>query len=70
VSKVLVEEALDIERELYLAVVVDGSSRMPVMMASEAGGIDIEEIARNSPEKILRVFVDRLAVFLPFRLAS
>ena len=67
VSKVLVEEALDIERELYLAVVVDGSSRMPVMMASEAGGIDIEEIARNSPEKILRVFVDPPSRFPPFQ---
>lgn len=67
VSKVLVEEALDIERELYLAVVVDGSSRMPVMMASEAGGIDIEEIARSSPEKILRVFVDPPSSFPPFQ---
>lgn len=67
VSKVLVEEALDIERELYLAVVVDGSSRMPVMMASEAGGMDIEEIARNSPEKILRVFVGPPSSFPPFQ---
>lgn len=67
VSKVLVEEALDIERELYLAVVVDGSSRMPVMMASEAGGMDIEEIARNSPKKILRVFVDPPSSFPPFQ---
>jgi len=67
VSKVLVEEALDIERALYLAVVVDGSSCMPVMMASEAGGIDIEEIARSSPEKILRVFVDPPSSFTPFQ---
>ena len=67
VSKVLVEEALDIERELYLAVVVDGSSRMPVMMASEAGGIDIEEIARSSQGKILRVFVDPPSSFPPFQ---
>ncbi|MBM3172835.1 MAG: succinate--CoA ligase subunit beta, partial [Chloroflexi bacterium] len=43
VSKVLVEKAMEIKRELYLSIIVDGANRMPVMMASEAGGMDIEE---------------------------
>jgi succinyl-CoA synthetase beta subunit len=58
VSEVLVEKAVSIQRELYLSIIVDGASRMPVMMASEAGGMDIEEIARTSPEKILKAYID------------
>ncbi len=67
VSKVLVEKAVDIERELYLSIIVDNVSRMPVMMASEAGGMDIEEVARISPEKILKVYVDQAAGFQAFQ---
>jgi len=67
VSKVLVEKALNIERELYLSIVVDSVSRMPVMMASEAGGMDIEEVARVSPEKILRVHIDPAVGFQAFQ---
>ena len=67
VSKVLVEKAVDVERELYLSIIVDNVSRMPVMMASEAGGMDIEEVARTSPEKILKVYVDQAAGFQAFQ---
>ena len=67
VSKVLVEKAFDIERELYLSVIVDNVSQMPVMMASEAGGMDIEEVAQTSPEKIIKVYVDRAAGFQAFQ---
>jgi succinyl-CoA synthetase beta subunit len=58
VNMVLVEEAIDIKRELYLSLVIDGSAKLPVMMASAAGGMDIEEVARVSPDSILRVHVD------------
>jgi len=52
VSKVLVEEVVDIERELYLSIVIDRSARGPVIIASEAGGMEIEEVAADTPEKI------------------
>ena len=54
VNKVLVEEAVDVERELYLSIVVDRSARGPVIIASEAGGMEIEEVAAETPEKICR----------------
>jgi len=57
VNAVLVEEAIDIKRELYLSIVIDGVAGLPVIMASEAGGMDIEEVARTSPEKILKAYV-------------
>jgi succinyl-CoA synthetase beta subunit len=57
VNAVLVEEAIDIQRELYLGIVIDGVVGMPVIMASEAGGMDIEEVARKTPEKILKAYV-------------
>ena len=66
VEKVLVEEAMDVARELYLSIVIDTSKRMPVIMVSEAGGVDIEEVAAHSPEKILKVWVDPLVGFQPF----
>jgi succinyl-CoA synthetase beta subunit len=58
IHKVLVEKAVEVKRELYLSIVVDNISRMPVIMASEAGGMDIEEVARVSPEKIIKVYID------------
>lgn len=67
VSKVLVEEAVEVKRELYLSVIVDNSSRLPVMMASEAGGMEIEEVARVSPEKILKAYIDPATGFQPFQ---
>jgi succinyl-CoA synthetase beta subunit len=67
VSKVLVESAVGIQRELYLSIIVDGNSRMPVMMASEAGGMDIEDVARVSPEKIISAYIDPAAGFQAFQ---
>ena len=67
VSKVLVEKAVEVERELYLSIVIDNVSRMPVMMASEAGGMDIEEVARVNPEKIIKVYIDQAAGFRAFQ---
>jgi succinyl-CoA synthetase beta subunit len=57
VNAVLVEEAIDIKRELYLSIVIDGVAGLPVIMASEAGGMDIEEVARTAPEKILKAYI-------------
>jgi succinyl-CoA synthetase beta subunit len=54
VRRVLVEEGLDIQREIYLSVLVDRAVSGPVFMASAAGGMDIEEVAKQHPEKILR----------------
>ncbi|MFW5942747.1 MAG: ADP-forming succinate--CoA ligase subunit beta [Chloroflexota bacterium] len=59
VHKVLVDEqAPGIEQELYLAVLIDRERRLPMMMASAAGGIDIEEVAATTPEKIVQVHID------------
>ena len=57
VNAVLVAEAVDIEKELYLGIVIDGVAGLPVIMASESGGMDIEEVASKSPEKILKAYV-------------
>jgi len=54
VNQVLVAEAVDIARELYFAVLLDRATSAPVIIASTAGGMDIEEVAEHSPEKILR----------------
>jgi len=67
VSKVLVEKAVDVQRELYLSLVVATANRMSVMMASEAGGMDIEEVARTSPEKILLEYIDQATGFQAFQ---
>lgn len=58
VRKVLVDEAIDIDREIYLAILIDRGRRLPMMMASAAGGIDIEQVAEETPEKIFRVHID------------
>ena len=55
VSRVLVEEGLQMTRELYLSIVLDRAAGKPVMMASAAGGMDIEEVAAKTPEKIVKV---------------
>ncbi len=67
VSKILVEECTDIAKELYLGAVVDRSSRRVVFMASIEGGVDIETVAHNTPEKILKVAVDPLVGAQPFQ---
>ncbi len=66
VRMVLVEEALRPVRELYLSVVLDNSLAMPLLMASDAGGVDIEEVAAQSPERIHRLPVDPAVGFQPF----
>jgi len=58
VSKVLVAAAPNIQKELYLAVLLDRARARPVMMASTEGGMDIEEVAAKTPEKIVREYVD------------
>ncbi len=58
VKRLLIEEGLDIKRELYLSVLLDRSAAMPVFMASAAGGMEIEEVARERPEAILREHVN------------
>ena len=58
VGRVLVEEGLEIERELYLSILIDRASASPVIIASAAGGMDIEEVAAREPEKILREHIN------------
>ncbi len=58
VKQVLIEKGLEIEKELYLGIAVDRSQGCPVIMASEAGGMEIEEVAAKTPEKIIKAAVD------------
>jgi succinyl-CoA synthetase beta subunit len=67
VGKVLVEEALDIARELYLGIVLDRAVGLPVMMASRFGGMEIEEVAAEHPEAILKEHFDPLAGLQPYQ---
>jgi succinyl-CoA synthetase beta subunit len=60
VRKVLVDEAADIRSEIYLGVTNERSANAPVMIASAEGGVEIEEVARTDPEKIVRVYIDPL----------
>jgi succinyl-CoA synthetase beta subunit len=66
VKRVLVEEQTPIERELYMAALIDSSAGGPILMASSAGGMEIEEVAASHPESIHRVGVDPAAGFQPF----
>jgi len=70
VEKVLVEEALDIADELYLSVTLDRARAKPVVMASAAGGMDIEEVAAKDPDAIIRQSVDPALELLPFEARS
>jgi len=58
VKRILVEERTSVARELYAGIVLDRKAAMPVIMASRAGGMDIEEVAAKHPEKIIKVAVD------------
>ena len=60
VRRLLVEEGADIKKEYYVAALTDRATQKVAMMASSEGGMDIEEVAHNSPEKILKVFIDPL----------
>ena len=67
VDRVLVEEIADLQAELYLAVLVDGGAKCVSLIASPAGGVEIEEVAANAPEKILRAAVDPVIGLQPFQ---
>ncbi len=67
VNAVLVEEAVKAERELYLGILIDTSAKLPLMIASEIGGMDIEEIASKNPGKIFREHIDLVTGVLSFQ---
>ncbi|MBI9086142.1 MAG: ADP-forming succinate--CoA ligase subunit beta [Desulfobacterales bacterium] len=67
VRKVLVEQGLNIAKELYLSILPDRATATNVIMASEAGGMDIETVADETPEKIIKVFVDPLLGLQPYQ---
>lgn len=67
VNRLLVEPCISFERELYLSVLVDRSRRRLVFLASAEGGMDIEEVARQTPERIFRVEIDPLTGAQPFQ---
>ena len=67
VHQVLIEEGVTIDRELYLAVVIDRSKARPVVIFSQAGGMDIEEVASKTPELVLKEFVDPKVGWMPFQ---
>src|SRR5436853_981986 len=58
VRRLLIEEGADIKKELYVGMVVDRGTQKVVLMASSEGGMDIEEVAARTPEKIRRVYID------------
>ncbi|MGH9688338.1 MAG: ADP-forming succinate--CoA ligase subunit beta [Candidatus Acidiferrales bacterium] len=66
VRRLLIEEGLDIKRELYLSILVDRTTSAPVIMASAAGGMEIEEVAKDRPEAILRQAVRPETGFEPY----
>jgi succinyl-CoA synthetase beta subunit len=67
VSAVLVEELVDIDREIYLSVAIDNSPGMPIVIASPEGGMDIEEVAATKPDAIYRQHVDPAAGWQPYQ---
>jgi succinyl-CoA synthetase beta subunit len=67
VRVLLIEEGLPIDREFYLGIVLDRASGRPVFMASSAGGMDIEEVAANTPEKIMKETIDPAVGFRSFQ---
>jgi succinyl-CoA synthetase beta subunit len=66
VEKLMIAETLDIKDELYLSIVIDGDVGAPVVMASTEGGMEIEEVADSTPEKIFRVAGDPLIGLTPY----
>ncbi len=67
VKQVLITQAVNIKSEIYIGIIVDRKNKKPVVMGSKAGGIDIEEVARRSPEKIIKIFVESNLGLLPFQ---
>ena len=67
VRKVLIEEGVKIQKEFYLVIVIDRSRAQPVVMASREGGMEIEKVAEESPEKIVKEWIDPSTGFRPFQ---
>ena len=67
VRRVLVEEGLDIKRELFLGLLIDRESGLPVFMASSAGGMDIEEVAKDNPTAIMREMINPAVGLQPYQ---
>jgi succinyl-CoA synthetase beta subunit len=67
VHQLLIEEGIDIEREFYLSMVIDRATASPTMIFSQAGGMEIEEVAATSPELILKEQVDPAVGWMPFQ---
>lgn len=67
INTLLIEETCNIDRELYLGAVLDRSSRRVTIMASTEGGMNIEEVAENTPEKILKVQINPITGVMPFQ---
>jgi len=67
VKRILVEEALDIDRELYIGIVIDRAREAPVVMASSEGGVEIEKVAAETPERIFKEYINPATGFLPFQ---
>ncbi len=67
VKRILVEEALDIARELYIGIVIDRAKEAPVVMASSEGGVEIEKVATETPELIFKEYINPATGFLPFQ---
>ena len=67
VKQLLIEEGMDISKELYCSVLVDRRKQRIVLLASTEGGMDIEEVAANTPDKILKVFVDPSVGLRPYQ---
>ncbi|MFZ0737289.1 MAG: ADP-forming succinate--CoA ligase subunit beta [Candidatus Acidiferrales bacterium] len=70
VRRLLIEEGLDIKRELYLSILVDRVAEAPVFMASAAGGMEIEEVAKENPEAILRETIHPAAGLQPYQIRN
>jgi succinyl-CoA synthetase beta subunit len=67
VGRLLIEEGIAIARELYLSMLVDRASQMPVLMVSAEGGVDIEEVAATTPEKMFKEFIDPGVGLMPYQ---
>lgn len=67
VDRVLVEQTVEIERELYFSVITDGGLRRPVVIVSSAGGVEIEEVAHETPERVLTEPIDPAVGLQPFQ---
>lgn len=67
VNELLIEETSNISQELYLGAVVDRGTRRVCMMASTEGGVEIEKVAEETPEKILKIYIDPLLGVMPYQ---